>query len=126
MESLEIELSAEIMRKIPNFKLGIIVYKDITVGDSPQMVKGRLQLFQESIYFELEDKNVTDLPGIQEWSSIFKTLVRIQTVIVIQLRHYFEGLRNRIILPRFKVPLILITFSPYNIKFQLVFMIRIN
>ena len=35
-------------KQIPNFKLGIIEYKNITVGDSPQMLKGRLQLFQES------------------------------------------------------------------------------
>jgi DNA/RNA-binding domain of Phe-tRNA-synthetase-like protein len=71
--SLEIQLSSEIISKIPTFKLGVIEYKDITVGDSPQMVKGRLQLFQESIYFDLENKNLTELPGIQEWRDIFKT-----------------------------------------------------
>lgn len=73
VESLEIQLSSEIISQIPHFKLGIIEYKEITVGDSPQMVKGRLQLFQESIYFELENKNLSELPGIQEWRSIFKT-----------------------------------------------------
>ena len=72
VESLEIQLSSEIISKIPNFKLGVIEYKDIIVGDSPQMVKGRLQLFQESIYFDLENKNLSELPGIQEWRSIFK------------------------------------------------------
>ncbi|WHZ04328.1 phenylalanine--tRNA ligase beta subunit-related protein [Neobacillus sp. YX16] len=70
---MEIQLSSEIISQIPHFKLGIIEYKEITVGDSPQMVKGRLQLFQESIYFELENKNLSELPGIQEWRSIFKT-----------------------------------------------------
>ncbi|NWQ44084.1 hypothetical protein MLOOGBEN_25710 [Bacillus sp. EB106-08-02-XG196] len=70
---MEIQLSSEIISQIPKFKLGVIEYKDITVGDSPQMVKGRLQLFQESIYFDLENKNLTELPGIQEWRSIFKT-----------------------------------------------------
>jgi DNA/RNA-binding domain of Phe-tRNA-synthetase-like protein len=73
VESLEIQLSSEIINKIPDFKLGVIEYKNITVGDSPQMVKGRLQLFQESIYFDLETNNLTELPGIQEWRSIFKT-----------------------------------------------------
>lgn len=73
VESLEIQLSSEIISQVPKFKLGIIEYKNITVGDSPQMVKGRLQLFQESIYFDLENKNLTELPGIQEWRSIFKT-----------------------------------------------------
>ena len=36
------------------------------------MLKGRLQLFQESIYFELEDKKVIDVPGIEEWRHVFK------------------------------------------------------
>ncbi|MDR7001647.1 phenylalanine--tRNA ligase beta subunit-related protein [Neobacillus niacini] len=69
---MEILLSSDLIEKIPNFKVGVIEYENITVGVSPQMVKGRLQLFQESIYFELENKNVTDLPGIQEWRSVFK------------------------------------------------------
>ncbi|MFF2450680.1 B3/4 domain-containing protein [Neobacillus sp. NPDC058068] len=69
---MEIQLSSEIIEQIPNLKLGVIEYRNITVGDSPQMLKGRLQLFQESIYFDLENKPVTDLPGIAEWRGIFK------------------------------------------------------
>jgi DNA/RNA-binding domain of Phe-tRNA-synthetase-like protein len=71
---LEINLSTELIEQIPSFKVGIIEYKNITVGESPQMVRGRLQLFQESIFFELENKSVTDLPGIQEWRKVFKML----------------------------------------------------
>jgi DNA/RNA-binding domain of Phe-tRNA-synthetase-like protein len=89
---MEIELSAEITKKIPHFKLGMIIYKDIIVGDSPQMVKGRLQLFQESIYFELEDKNVTDLPGVQEWRQIFKLTGKDPN----RYRHSTEALFRRI------------------------------
>jgi DNA/RNA-binding domain of Phe-tRNA-synthetase-like protein len=74
VKSLEINLSAELNEQIPNFKVGIIEYRNIAVGDSPQMVRGRLQLFQESIFFELENKNVTDLPGIQEWRKVFKMI----------------------------------------------------
>ena len=69
---MEITLSSQLKELVPSFKVGIIQYSGITVEDSPQMLKGRLQLFQESIFFELEDKSVTDLPGIQEWRSIFK------------------------------------------------------
>jgi DNA/RNA-binding domain of Phe-tRNA-synthetase-like protein len=72
VETLEIQISSELLNLIPDFKIGIIEYKNITVADSPQMLKGRLQMFQESINFELEDKNVTELPGIQEWRNIFK------------------------------------------------------
>lgn len=69
---MEIILSSQLKELIPGFKTGIIEYKNIMVGESPQMLKGRLQMFQESIYFDLENKNVTELPGIQEWRSIFK------------------------------------------------------
>lgn len=92
VESLEIQLSSEIINEIPNFKLGVIEYKDITVGDSPQMVKGRLQLFQESIYFELENKQVTDLTGIQEWRQIFKQLGKDPN----RYRHSAEALYRRV------------------------------
>ncbi|MBT2700250.1 hypothetical protein J7E79_23060 [Bacillus sp. ISL-40] len=71
---MEIQLSQELFEQIPNFKLGIIEYKDIVVGESQQMIKGRLQMFQESIYFDLENKNVTELSGIQEWRTIFKKI----------------------------------------------------
>ncbi|HYK74497.1 MAG TPA: phenylalanine--tRNA ligase beta subunit-related protein [Pseudoneobacillus sp.] len=70
---MEIKISDELKTLIPHIKFGIIQYKDIVVSDSPQMLKGRLRLFQESIFFELEDKNVTELDGISEWRHIFKT-----------------------------------------------------
>lgn len=92
MESLEIQLSSEIIEKIPDFKIGIIEYKNITVGPSPQMIRGRLQLFQESIYFDLEGKNVTDLPGIQEWRQIFKRLGKDPN----RYRHSAEALYRRV------------------------------
>ena len=72
MERLEIQISSEILEHIPDFKLGVIEYRNITVGDSPQMLKGRLRLFQESLYFDLENNKVTNLPGIREWRNIFK------------------------------------------------------
>ncbi|WP_413302512.1 phenylalanine--tRNA ligase beta subunit-related protein [Bacillus sp. 1P10SD] len=69
---MEIQLSQEIKKQIPDFKLGVIQYKNIMVGDSPQMLRGRLQLFQESIYFDLENTPVTELPGVKEWRTLFK------------------------------------------------------
>ncbi|MGG1400915.1 phenylalanine--tRNA ligase beta subunit-related protein [Bacillus salipaludis] len=89
---MEIQLSSSLIEKIPNFKVGVIEYENITVGDSPQMVKGRLQLFQESIYFELENKNVTDLPGIQEWRSVFKMMGKDPN----RYRHSAEALYRRV------------------------------
>ena len=36
------------------------------------MLKGRLQLFQEALFFDLEEKEFTDFKGIKEWREIFK------------------------------------------------------
>ncbi|WML32200.1 phenylalanine--tRNA ligase beta subunit-related protein [Neobacillus sp. OS1-32] len=89
---MEIQLATELTELIPHFKVGVIDYRNITVGDSPQMLKGRIQLFQESIYFELENKNVTELPGIQEWRSIFKTTGKDPN----RYRHSAEALYRRV------------------------------
>lgn len=69
---MEFNLSPQLCATIPNFKIGLINYRNIEIGAAPQMLKGRLQLFQESLFFELEDKNVTDYEGIREWRAIFK------------------------------------------------------
>ncbi|MGE7766367.1 B3/B4 domain-containing protein [Peribacillus sp. NPDC096540] len=70
---MEINISANLSSKIPDFKVGIITYENIEVGPSPQMVKGRLQLFQEALFFDLDEKELTDFPGIKEWRKIFKS-----------------------------------------------------
>ncbi|WP_223593109.1 B3/B4 domain-containing protein [Neobacillus bataviensis] len=89
---MEIQVSSGLFKEIPHFKLGVIEYKGITVGDSPQMLKGRLQMFQESIYFDLEDKNVPELPGIQEWRAIFKKIGKDPN----RYRHSAEALYRRV------------------------------
>ncbi|WP_066295142.1 B3/B4 domain-containing protein [Bacillus sp. FJAT-29937] len=89
---MEIRVSSEICGLIPDFKIGVIRYQNIEVGESPQMVKGRLQLFQESIYFDLEDKNVTDLDGIKEWRQVFKAVGKDPN----RYRHSAEALYRRV------------------------------
>lgn len=69
---MEIRISSQLKNLVPDFKVGIIQYNHIEVGDSPQMIRGRLQTFQESLFFDLEDKSVTDIEGIAEWRKIFK------------------------------------------------------
>lgn len=71
---METSISPEIIREIPGFKIGVISYKNIEVSESPQMLKGRMRLFQESIFFEMEDKKVQDLEPIKEWRTIFKKI----------------------------------------------------
>ena len=92
VEKLELNIAPEIGVLLPNFKIGIIEYRDITVGESPQMLKGRLQLCQESIFFELADKELSDFPGIQEWRQIFKKTGKDPN----RYRHSAEALYRRI------------------------------
>lgn len=89
---MEIQVSSKLCDLMPGFSVGIIEYKDIQVGESPQMLKGRLQLFQESIYFDLLEKNVTELEGIKEWRGIFKATGKDPN----RYRHSAEALYRRI------------------------------
>ncbi|MCM3007040.1 B3/B4 domain-containing protein [Priestia koreensis] len=69
---MEISLTNHIKTLIPNFIVSVIRYQGITVSTSPQMIQGRLRLFQESIFFELQDQSVTSVPEIAEWRQLFK------------------------------------------------------
>ena len=71
---MDFRVNSEIKEVLPDFKIGIIHYNNITVSDSPQMLKGRLQLFQEQLYFDMDDKEITDFPGLLEWRLAWKAL----------------------------------------------------
>ena len=74
VKRLEIQIDSILHDKIPNFKAGIILYNNIEVGDSPQMVKGRFQLFQESIFFDLQEKNLVILQELKNGDKYLKQL----------------------------------------------------
>ncbi|GLH63862.1 phenylalanine--tRNA ligase beta subunit-related protein [Parageobacillus sp. G301] len=71
---MDVVVAETIKQMIPEFKVGIILYNHIVVDDSPQMLKGRLQLFQESIYFDLQETAIADIPELAEWRRTFKTI----------------------------------------------------
>ncbi len=73
-EHMNINISQTLKHIIPTFKVGVITYNNIVVDDSPQMLKGRLQLFQESIYFEWHEKPIIEMKEINEWRQIFKAI----------------------------------------------------
>ncbi|RTR27857.1 hypothetical protein EKG37_18375 [Robertmurraya yapensis] len=89
---MEIHLSPQICEKVADFKIAVIHYQNIEVGPSPQMLKGRLQLFQESLFFELEDKKVADVDGIAEWRTVFKQTGKDPN----RYRHSAEALYRRV------------------------------
>ncbi|WP_408009442.1 B3/4 domain-containing protein [Pseudalkalibacillus sp. A8] len=69
---MNISISDKLKELLPDFKIGIIHYNDITVDESPKMLAGRLQLFQESLMLEAESKPISSIEPIQEWRKIFK------------------------------------------------------
>ncbi|MED1202994.1 B3/4 domain-containing protein [Heyndrickxia acidicola] len=89
---MEIHIEDPLCRIIPKFKAGIIEYKDIVVGESPQMLRGRLQYFQESLFLDLDSQAVTELEGIMEWRSLFKATGKDPN----RYRHSAEALYRRI------------------------------
>ena len=70
---MEIQISQKIKQLVNDFQLGVVHYQNIQVSESPQMLKGRLRLFQESLYFDYADKKITEIPAINEWRKLFKT-----------------------------------------------------
>ena len=89
---MNISLNPAIASQIDPFKIGLIHYNKIVVEQSPQMIKGRMQLFQENLFFELEEQPVTERAGIAEWRSIWKALGADPN----RYRHSAESLMRRI------------------------------
>ncbi|WP_245308186.1 B3/B4 domain-containing protein [Halalkalibacter urbisdiaboli] len=69
---VHIQIDPFISSVVPKLKLGLITYHDIVISDSPQMLKGRLQFFQETLKVELESKDLSEFKGIAEWREVFK------------------------------------------------------
>ncbi|XXM74082.1 B3/B4 domain-containing protein [Lysinibacillus sphaericus] len=89
---MEMTIHSSLTSAVPGFKAGVIHYHHIEVGDSPQMLKGRLQLFQENIFFDLQEKNVTDIVGVAEWRDVFKLTGKDPN----RYRHSAEALYRRV------------------------------
>ncbi|RSL30524.1 hypothetical protein D7Z54_25850 [Salibacterium salarium] len=67
-------LDNNLIHKVPDFKVGITFHHNIVIGESPQMLKGRLQFFQEKIRTDLLNQTILDYPGVSEWQETFKRL----------------------------------------------------
>ncbi|OCS86031.1 B3/B4 domain-containing protein [Caryophanon latum] len=71
---MNVSIHSTISHIIPNVQIGVIAYKNITISDSPQMIKGRTQLYQENLFLEMQDAPLTTRPGIAEWRTLWKAL----------------------------------------------------
>jgi DNA/RNA-binding domain of Phe-tRNA-synthetase-like protein len=92
VSALKVTIDETVFNEVPELKIGINYYTKITVSESPQMLKGRLHLFQEHLFFELENKKVQEFPGIAEWRSIWKAFGADPN----RYRHSTEALLRRI------------------------------
>lgn len=98
---MNITLQSTLTSKIPSFKIGLIYYSRIVVAESPQMIKGRTQLYQENLFLEFQDTPVTERPGIQEWRQTLKQLGSDPN----RYRHSAEALMRRIAKQQYLTPI---------------------
>jgi DNA/RNA-binding domain of Phe-tRNA-synthetase-like protein len=69
---MKISIDPSIFQIDERIKIGINHYTKFVVSESPQMLKGRMHLYQEHLFFDLQDKELTDYPGIKEWRALWK------------------------------------------------------
>ena len=97
---MRITLNPNVASLINQFKIGLIYYNKIVVEDSPQMIKGRMQLYQENLFIEMQDQPVTERKGIREWRTISKQLGSDPN----RYRHSAESLMRRIAKQNYLTP----------------------
>lgn len=68
---MKLSIDSSVFKIDENIKLGINHYTKFIVDEAPQMLKGRMQLFQESLFFDLQDKSLADYEGINEWRTVW-------------------------------------------------------
>lgn len=89
---MEVSLQPSLSTQHPELKIGIIHYTKIVVAESPQMIKGRMQLYQENLYLEMKETPVTERAGIAEWRKLWKKLGADPN----RYRHAAESLMRRV------------------------------
>jgi len=89
---LKLSINDSLFNINSQLKIGMIHYTKIVVSESPQMLKGRTRLYQENLFFELQEKPVTERPGIAEWRKVWKSFGADPN----RYRHSAESLMRRI------------------------------
>lgn len=69
---MNISIEPSIFQVDERVKIGINYYTKFVVSQSPQMLNGRMQLFQEHLFFDLQDKEISEYEGIKEWRALWK------------------------------------------------------
>ena len=69
---MQISLNPALFTTEQELKIGLIHYSKIVLASSPQMIKGRMQLYQENLFFEMQDAPLTERAGIAEWRQLWE------------------------------------------------------
>ena len=69
---MKISIDPSLFRVEPQLKIGINHYTKFVTSESPQMLKGRMQLFQEHLFFDLEANDLSIVEGVKEWRVLWK------------------------------------------------------
>ncbi|NGQ95070.1 hypothetical protein G3578_07710 [Brevibacillus sp. SYP-B805] len=71
---MEIRIAHTVGERLPGFALGVIRYAGVSLADSPKLLRGRINLFVESLRIERDAAAITEIDGVREWRSAFKKL----------------------------------------------------
>jgi DNA/RNA-binding domain of Phe-tRNA-synthetase-like protein len=71
---IQFSLDTEMSSKIPQLHVGLLQYKKTTVSESPQMLQGRIELFQESLCLDYSLDELAQIPQVNYYRSCFKKL----------------------------------------------------
>ncbi|MFS0655083.1 hypothetical protein AB1K80_06320 [Bacillus sp. 179-C3.3 HS] len=82
-------------------RVGQVEYSHIEVGKSPQMLKGRLRLFQESLFFDYEDTSLDEVPAIKEWNELLEEVSFLPLLTDIQKERFIDSTNSVIDLSTF-------------------------
>lgn len=69
-----IQIDSALLKQLPQLCLGIIAYRNCAISRSPQMFRGRFNLFQEQVRLQYEGKEIAEIPPIASWRQAFRQL----------------------------------------------------
>lgn len=98
---MHISLNPTLFSVENELKVGLIHYNKIVISSSPQMIKGRMQLYQENLFFEMQESPVTERAGVAEWRALWKKFGADPN----RYRHSAESLLRRIAKQNYLTPI---------------------
>lgn len=71
---MKVHIDSTVGERLPQFSLGAIHYTGASLSDSPNMLRGRINLFIESLRLENASLQASNIDGVREWRAAFKKL----------------------------------------------------